>query len=221
MTTPRLGAPELVSGQATPETTVNETFYWLDAASLGGFKFIDRDLATPPGSPSPGDTYLVAASATGAWAGHDGDVALYINTSWQFVAPEEGFEGWVADEDVKIAYNGSAWGITGTFDGGNYVASAGDAMTGALEVPDDAYDETTWDGNLEVPTKNALRDKIEALNAAIGGAGTGDMLSSNNLSDVADVPTAQENLGFVVLADQAAYDALTPDADTFYFIPEA
>ena len=25
----------------------------------------------------------------------------------------------------------------------------------------------------------------------------------------------------VVLADQAAYDALTPDASTFYFIPEA
>jgi hypothetical protein len=47
------------------------------------------------------------------------------------------------------------------------------------------------------------------------------LLSTNNLSDLADAATAQENLGFVVLADQAAYDALTPDADTFYFVPEA
>lgn len=53
-----------------------------------------------------------------------------------------------------------------------------------------------------------------------GGSG-GGLLAANNLSDVADVGTSQENLGFVVLPDQAAYDALTPDPDTFYFIPVA
>ncbi len=36
-------------------------------------------------------------------------------------------------------------------------------MTGALHVPDDAYDATTWNASTEVPTKNAVRDKIEAL----------------------------------------------------------
>ena len=30
-------------------------------------------------------------------------------------------------------------------------------------VPDDAYNATTWNGSLEVPTKNAIRDKIESL----------------------------------------------------------
>jgi len=34
-------------------------------------------------------------------------------------------------------------------------------------VDDDAYDATNWNGNLEVPTKNAIRDKIETL----GGGG--------------------------------------------------
>lgn len=35
--------------------------------------------------------------------------------------------------------------------------------TGDISVPDDPYDATTWNGNLEVPTKNAIRDKIESL----------------------------------------------------------
>jgi len=36
-----------------------------------------------------------------------------------------------------------------------------------LEVPDEAYDATAWNGSLEVPTKNAIRDKIETM----GGGG--------------------------------------------------
>lgn len=36
-----------------------------------------------------------------------------------------------------------------------------------LEVLDEAYDATAWNGSLEVPTKNAIRDKIESL--SIGG----------------------------------------------------
>jgi hypothetical protein len=38
-----------------------------------------------------------------------------------------------------------------------------------IVVPDDAYDATDWNGNLTVPTKNAVRDQIEGL------AGTGTM----------------------------------------------
>lgn len=48
------------------------------------------------------------------------------------------------------------------------VDRAGDTMTGDLIVPDDAYDATGWNANLEVPTKNAIRDKIETMGA--GGA---------------------------------------------------
>jgi len=41
----------------------------------------------------------------------------------------------------------------------------------SLTVADEAYDATNWNGSLEVPTKNALRDKIETL-----GGGSGDQL---------------------------------------------
>jgi hypothetical protein len=40
---------------------------------------------------------------------------------------------------------------------------AGQTFTGAVAVPDAAYDATTWNGSSEVPTKNAIRDKFESL----------------------------------------------------------
>ena len=39
-------------------------------------------------------------------------------------------------------------------------------------IPDEAYDATAWNGVLEPPTKNAVRDKFVALEASIISAGT-------------------------------------------------
>lgn len=167
MTTPRLGAPELSTSQSAKEATVNETFYWLDAASLGGFAVIDRNISTPPGSPSEGDCYILSGAGSGAWsAGAADDVALFINTAWEIRTPSDGWEAWVIDEAVKVGFSSGSWGIIGTFSGASYVSITGDTMSGALEVPDDPYDATGWNGSVEVPTKNAVRDKIEALAGA-------------------------------------------------------
>lgn len=42
-----------------------------------GVNLLDTDLATPPASPADGDSYLIPGdqTATGAWAGHEGQVA--------------------------------------------------------------------------------------------------------------------------------------------------
>ncbi len=39
---------------------------------------------------------------------------------------------------------------------------------GDIVVADEAYDATAWNGSLEVPTKNAIRDKIESISAGSG-----------------------------------------------------
>jgi hypothetical protein len=108
MTTPRLGVPELTSGQTVPETTVNEQIRYVEQGA-NHFVFIDRDLATPPGSPSDGDCYLVATSGTGAWSGQDGKIAIRVSTSWVFITVKEGMTAYVADEDVTIVRSASAW----------------------------------------------------------------------------------------------------------------
>lgn len=51
---------------------------------------------------------------------------------------------------------------------GAAAALSGVKSTGHIFVPDDAYDATGWNGNTEVPTKNAVRDKIESLSAGSG-----------------------------------------------------
>jgi len=39
---------------------------------------------------------------------------------------------------------------------------SGATFTGDVNVPDESYDATAWNGSLEVPTKNAIRDFIES-----------------------------------------------------------
>ncbi len=50
--------------------------------------------ATPPGSPTDGDVYLVAPSATGIWSGKDGQVAAYYASNWYYATPTPGMRIW-------------------------------------------------------------------------------------------------------------------------------
>lgn len=72
---------------------------------------IDRDLTAPPASPADGDRYIIAAGATGAWAGHDNKVAVWeaAASAWIVYAPFKGWVGYVEDEDVAVRYDGTAW----------------------------------------------------------------------------------------------------------------
>lgn len=49
-------------------------------------------LTAPPSSPAAGACFLVAAGATGDWAGKDGMLAGYTDGGWRFVAPIEGMQ---------------------------------------------------------------------------------------------------------------------------------
>lgn len=69
----------------------------------------DRDLAAPPGSPASGDTYIVAASATGAWASQDGKVAVWAGSAWAFYTPRVGWVAYVEDEEKLTAYKAAGW----------------------------------------------------------------------------------------------------------------
>lgn len=70
---------------------------------------IDRDLTAPPGSPSQGDTYIPAATATGAWAGQENNIAVFIGASWVFYTPSEGWTAWINDEDEYLGWSGTIW----------------------------------------------------------------------------------------------------------------
>lgn len=74
------------------------------------------------------------------------------------------------------AYNATSWnGETSTAPSKNAVRDKiedildGVTFTGDVVVPDEAYG-SGWNGSLEVPTKNAVYDKIETLGGGGGGS---------------------------------------------------
>ena len=85
--TPGHGLPYLFPGQAQKEAFVNEAFARLDALLQ---PVVLEERAAPPAEPSPGDCYLLADAASGAWAGRARDIAVWAENQWLFLPPREG-----------------------------------------------------------------------------------------------------------------------------------
>lgn len=73
----------------------------------------DRDLATPPASPANGDTYIIAASPTGAWSARTaGDLAMWStqDSAWRFKTPRLGYQAYIEDEQkLSVFKTGTGW----------------------------------------------------------------------------------------------------------------
>lgn len=52
-------------------------------------------------------------------------------------------------------------------------------FSGDVTVADEAYDATAWNGSTEVPTKNAIRDKIESMSSGSGITRSVNVTSGN------------------------------------------
>lgn len=127
--TPLLGLPLVAASQAQKHVTVNAGLTKLDA--IVQLAALDRDLATPPGSPAEGDVYIVASSPTGAWSGWATRIALYSDGAWTSIIPNEGWTCFVTDEDVLLYFNGSAWiNLTAITDLAAQVTAAHGGKTG-------------------------------------------------------------------------------------------
>jgi hypothetical protein len=105
-TSAKVGITHLEEGQSGGEVLFNEGVNLLDALVLPAIE--DKDLTAPPGGESNGQMWIVGSSATGAWAGEDNNLAIYVD-GWYFVDAQEGMCVYVRDEDVFYLYDGSNW----------------------------------------------------------------------------------------------------------------
>lgn len=119
----------MTASQSQKHVTFNTAIQILDAFLQAAI--IDRDLSAPPGGESDGDMYLVSGTGTGAWATHDGEIALYVNGGYLFYTLIEGMAFWVSDENVYIVYNGSGFDefAGATSAGSPIIVAAGDETT--------------------------------------------------------------------------------------------
>jgi hypothetical protein len=86
--TSNLQLPLIDQNQSQKAVTHNAALASLDA--IVQLAVTDNGLAAPPGSPADGDRYIVAPSATSAWAGKDLQIAAWQNGAWSFYAPKSG-----------------------------------------------------------------------------------------------------------------------------------
>lgn len=144
MTTPNLELVELVSNQSNSHNNYNESLKILDAMVQP--VVLNMTLTAPPGSPSNGDRYVPAATATGAWAGYEDDIAYYYD-GWTFISPQVGWPVYDVNTGSYLRWNGSAWVTFST--GGvplvgspadneilRYESGAGTMQTSGLQISD-------------------------------------------------------------------------------------
>jgi len=125
MASPKLALPYIAASSFSKEISWNQSQNLLDAlVQLSAVAYT----ATPPGSPTDGQCWLVAASPTGAWVGHAQDVAMRLSGAWIFCPPQE---GWLAFDQTLNGfrhYTGTTW------EAGLGVASA--TLLSLTDVPD-------------------------------------------------------------------------------------
>ncbi|MBC7285046.1 DUF2793 domain-containing protein [Hoeflea sp.] len=104
---PNLDLPFILPSQAQKHVTHNEALSLLDAVVQLSVR--SRGLSAPPPSPADGERYIAAGVASGLWAGHDAEAAVYGAGGWTLVAPQPGWLAYVEDEQRLLVYDGADW----------------------------------------------------------------------------------------------------------------
>jgi hypothetical protein len=107
--TPRMGLPLIAAAQAQKHVTHNEALRKLDAVVQIGV--ISVGLNAPPASPAEGDSYIIGATPTGAWAARPQCVAVWSSGAWLIYNPVTGWLAWDASTQSIRVFTSGTWGI--------------------------------------------------------------------------------------------------------------
>lgn len=105
--TPLLGLPYILPSQSQKHVTHNEALSQLDI--IVQLAVVSRTLNTPPTTPATGDRYIVSATATSAWQGHEGEVALWTGSAWTFAVPKAGWAARDLSDAAVVVFDGNDW----------------------------------------------------------------------------------------------------------------
>jgi len=124
MATEKKGFPELASNPSQPEVVFNQLAREIEGKE-GGMVSRTRDAQPTGASVTAGDTYIMTANASGTdWTAYaTSTIAHYYNGAWYNYTPQEGWDAWINDEDLFMAFNGAAWVSAGGGGGETNTAS--------------------------------------------------------------------------------------------------
>ena len=207
--TPKLSLPLIQGAQAQKHVTHNEAIELLDMLTQLSVEAVGT--TTPPTSANEGQTWVVGAGATGAWAGRDDDIASWRGGGWLFVSPKGGWHAWSKADDKFSVYFDGSWqdlpGGSGTPDMNNLVGVGINATADATNKLAVAADATllNHDGG---------GHQLKLNKAATGD--TASLLYQSNWSGRAEMGLAgNDDFSLKVSADGSTFtEALRVDAAT-------
>lgn len=195
--------PYIDGSQAQKHVTHNEALRILDAAIQ--IAVLDLTRTAPPSGPADGERHVVAAGATGAWAGQANAIATWQDGAWAFLAPKTGWCIWSSADAVLFVFDGTLW---------RDLRSLPVSLDNTAHV---GINTTASSPNLLSVTSNA------ALFAAIDTAdgGTGDVrlqLSKKSAANTASVCFSDNYSGraeFGLVGDDAFKLKVSPDGSAW------
>lgn len=203
-TSPILALPFLQASQAQKHVTHNEALRALDVLvqlSVQAF-----ELNTPPGLPQEGDVYAIGDTGTDAWAGHDLEIAAWIDGAWYFFVPLAGWRAWgVAENELRI-WDGTGWVLP--------TASTENVDSIGVGTSADPTNKLAVRSDASLLTHDGAGHQLK-----INKSGTGDtasLLFQNGFSGRAEMGLAgEDNFSFKVSDDGANWTtAIDIAADT-------
>lgn len=192
-TSAMLSLPYIQPAQAQKHVTHNEAIRVLDATVQLSVEALDT--ATPPGTTTAGDRFIVGTGATGAWAGQEGAVAVYEDSAWMFYPPQN---GWIAH--VRSA------GAFAQFDGSDWTLLAGDPTPDMLGINTSATatNRLSVASDATLLTHDGDDHRLTVNKATLGD--TASLLFQNNFSGRAEMGLAgDDGFSIKVSADGSAW----------------
>ena len=99
--TPRLELPLLASGQAQKELFVNEALARIDMLL---YPVVESKLADPPVASQASQAWIVAAPASGDWAGEEDEIVSWDGWQWTFARPQDAISIYCRTTGARIYY---------------------------------------------------------------------------------------------------------------------
>lgn len=184
----KTGLTQWSAGATQPDLLFNAL---LRHYAASGFRcsVLDKDLTTPPTltTSDAGNSYIVAATATGVWTGHETHIAYWDGISWWYFVPQEGDRQAVLDENTDYRFDGSAWVDAGTALGTVALANGG---TGASLADPGADRIMFWDDSAGAVTWLTLGTNLSITGTTLDASGGAGSVTSVNGDTGAAIVTA-------------------------------
>lgn len=187
-TTPNLNLPFILPSQAQKHVTHNEALLAID--SLVHLTIAD-EVTAPPALPAEGASYLVAPSASPAWADRVGMIATWQDGAWNFLTPREGWHAWFTSVGTMKVYSTGGWRDT-------FPASAGFDLLGVRATPDET-NRLAVSSNASLFNHDGQGHQIK-INKSTSGD-TASLLFQSNWTGFAEMGLAGNNAFSIKVSD--------------------